>query len=407
MEQTQFEVRTGAPEAPDLLPREEEPQQPEDRTGGMKSAFNRTALGLGALYEIYQMIGSALLALAAVVAAIVAIVPRIDSIHLDRFDVSAVLSLLNEAGVMYWILLAYAVGMVLGMVVGLIVMKLIRGKCEPIEKRSLSASEFLLIALMTFGVWGLGAVLGNLPAFFGVNESLGLDQLLEGSTWESWPVYLYTCIGAPLFEELACRKLLLDRLHPYGKGYAIAVSGLLFALIHGNSAQFFLALATGLILAAVYCRTGRVLYTILLHAMINTTASLPELLSLGNIDIDLGWNIVVGCLVVAGLVVLFLKRKDVKHVFAPSDVPGAHRAVWRNPGMLIFRIVGIATIVFTDALMLFSSLQVNGTPLCLVRLLLTALAILTVLLAPRLTRSLAPAPVEATPAEPEPNPTGD
>ena len=75
--------------------------------------------------------------------------------------------------------------------------------------------------------------------------------------------------------------------------------------------------------------------------------------------------------------------------------------------MLIFRIVGIATIVFTDALMLFSSLQVNGTPLCLVRLLLTALAILTVLLAPRLTRSLAPAPVEATPAEPEPNPTGD
>ena len=72
-----------------------------------------------------------------------------------------------------------------------------------------------------FGVvrlWGVGAALGNLPSFFGATEAGGLDQLLSGK--DAWPMLLYTCIGAPLFEELVCRKLLLDKLHPYGEGYA-------------------------------------------------------------------------------------------------------------------------------------------------------------------------------------------
>ena len=375
----------------------EQMQRPIDQTAKMRSAYNRTALGLGALYEVYQGIGSFFLIAAGVVAAIVLMLKAPELLS-DELSIDAIMEQILELGMMRWILLLYAIGMVAGMSAGLPLMRVIRGRVEPIEKRSLPFLQFLCIVLIVFGVWGAGAAFGNLPAFFGVDESSILDTILTEYRADAWPLYLYVCIGAPVFEELACRKLLLDRLHPYGTGYAAIVSGLLFGLIHGNSAQFFLAFFVGVVFALVYLKTGRVLYTILLHAIINTTASLPELVAIAGIDIELGWNIAVGCLVVAGLVVLIVRHRAVFGLLTASDVPGSNRAVWRNPGMLIVRIAGLVMLVAVDLLQIVAALIV-GNYGELLRLIPMATALVLILLLPRWTRGWEPpAPV------PEPMP---
>lgn len=89
---------------------------------------------------------------------------------------------------------------------------------------------------------------------------------------------------APIVEEMLFRKILIDRIRQYGTGTAVLVSGLLFGLFHGNFSQFFYAAMIGMFFAYIYLRTGKVIYTIILHMIVNTWGSLIPLLFLQNLD---------------------------------------------------------------------------------------------------------------------------
>lgn len=365
-------------------------------TDYMKSAYSRGGLGLTALYGILQGVGTIFLIIGGVIAAVVALLPQIKGAGMEDFSVSGILEMLQQSGAMGWVIGLYVIGMAVGMTVGLLVMRKIATRPTPIEKRSLSFGQFLTVALMAYGLWGIGIVLGNFPAFFGVQEPNSIDQLLEGLTWEALPMYLYTVIGAPLFEELACRKLLCDRLHPYGEGYAMAASGLLFGLIHGNSTQFFLAFLLGMLFAMVYLRTGKILYTMLLHGMINLTATLSEIVKLLGVHIDDAWTIVIIVLGAIGCVALFLNRRNPLLHPEKSTVPDANNAAWKNVGMLIMRIGGLVLLAVNDLTAMLLTLvtgMMNGEPgaiLGLLRLISLALAFVVVLLLPRWTRRFEP-----------------
>ena len=83
------------------------------------------------------------------------------------------------------------------------------------------------------------------------------------------PVFLFTVILAPIFEELIFRQLLLRRLLPYGDEFAITTTAIAFALFHCNVGQFFYAYTVGAILAYTVIFTGRLHYSILLHGCFN------------------------------------------------------------------------------------------------------------------------------------------
>ena len=85
---------------------------------------------------------------------------------------------------------------------------------------------------------------------------------------------LLAVVMAPIAEELICRKWIIDRLLPYSEWLAVATSGLLFGLIHGNFYQFFYAALMGILFGVVYVKTGKILHTILMHAIINFTGSI-------------------------------------------------------------------------------------------------------------------------------------
>lgn len=81
--------------------------------------------------------------------------------------------------------------------------------------------------------------------------------------------FLLAVVMAPIAEELICRKWIIDRLLPYSEWLAVVTSGLLFGLIHGNFYQFFYAALIGILFGVVYVKTGKLIHTILMHAIIN------------------------------------------------------------------------------------------------------------------------------------------
>jgi membrane protease YdiL (CAAX protease family) len=88
---------------------------------------------------------------------------------------------------------------------------------------------------------------------------------------------IYASIIAPITEELIFRKLLLDKLRRFGDIPAILMTGLAFGLFHFNLMQFFYAAVLGFLFAYITIRTNTVIYSIILHMMVNfiSTAITP------------------------------------------------------------------------------------------------------------------------------------
>ena len=107
--------------------------------------------------------------------------------------------------------------------------------------------------------------------------SEAMKSMTGGPVWVS---ILLVGIMAPVFEEWLCRgevlRGLLRRMKPV---WAIVISALFFALIHGNPWQALNAFLIGCVLGYVYYKTGSLILTMIIHATNNTAAVI-----LANID---------------------------------------------------------------------------------------------------------------------------
>ena len=122
-----------------------------------------------------------------------------------------------------------------------------------------------------------GSLIGN-PIHTALTQPFSGDSITNASNlMENSNVILRTLvvgIGAPVFEELIFRKVLIDRTVKYGEYISIVMSGVMFGLLHGNFSQFFFATFVGMLFAYVYIRTGRIRYTIFLHMAVNLSSAL-------------------------------------------------------------------------------------------------------------------------------------
>lgn len=98
-------------------------------------------------------------------------------------------------------------------------------------------------------------------------------------------MYLSTAVTPALFEEFALRGVVLQSLRRYGDWFAIIVSSVLFALMHGNAVQVPFALLVGLMLGYVAVATGSLWPGIIIH-FLNNSVSVTSyvLMSFANID---------------------------------------------------------------------------------------------------------------------------
>ncbi len=87
------------------------------------------------------------------------------------------------------------------------------------------------------------------------------------------PLFIQTCITAPIAEELIIRGYLLKILRrKYSSGVALIFSSLFFAILHFDFVNTLFYFILGLLLGYVFIKLHSLLYCILLHFLINFLA---------------------------------------------------------------------------------------------------------------------------------------
>lgn len=223
------------------------------------------------------------------------------------------------------------------------------------EKHPLKFWHYLLLIPCLLCVMYTGNLIGTLftalvAALSGIDlQSTTIQQNVYGEY--GYIMVAAAVLLAPVAEELLFRKVLLDRIRPYGEGRAIFLSGLFFGLFHGNFTQFFYSALTGFLLAYVYVRTGRVRNTIILHMTVNFFGgALPYFVDAESIIKELNdrnlsaifsntpflfYMISVLSLAFVGLILLIVFRKDFrleKETEKPLPEGTARYAVTANIG---------------------------------------------------------------------------
>lgn len=161
---------------------------------------------------------------------------------------------------------------------------------QEIHSNKLTIKKFIVYIAISLTLMWVGNLIG-----LTITEILGnliqseiANPIVE--TIDSSSVYtnlLLMVIMAPIFEEIIFRKLLIDRTIKYGKGVSILLSAFIFGLFHGNLNQFFYAFLIGGFFAYVYIKTGKIIYTILLHLTVNFFGSIISVIvgnSLNNMN---------------------------------------------------------------------------------------------------------------------------
>lgn len=148
-----------------------------------------------------------------------------------------------------------------------------------------------------------------------------------------------------IMEELVFRGYLYKKLIRFGEGPYILVSALFFGTFHANFEQFLYAFVLGAWLAYLVCRTGTVLYGMMIHLFVNFySANVLVQIGDGMVASVLSWVM----LLVVGLgCVLFLEMRRSLFV-RPALVRGSLvKQVVCNPGMIVWLLVFLAVSIWS------------------------------------------------------------
>ncbi len=184
--------------------------------------------------------------------------------------------------------------------------------------------------------------------------------------------FISTAIVPAVCEEFLFRGCVCSNLLPYGKTTAIIGSALLFALMHGNFAQFFYTFVAGLVLGAIYIETGSIWAPTFIHLFNNFYSVIQQTLyDLSGESSEMNIIIFVLDVVipVAGLAVaawLIYKRvKTGLHLEAkPTHAIKLESAAlvkgFLNPVMIVHIVIsiGLASLLVLLALMMSSGAMV-------------------------------------------------
>ncbi len=155
----------------------------------------------------------------------------------------------------------------------------------PEEKHKLSFTKILASFCAAYGLMIGGNIIGNIiHAIIGSFFNRSHDNIVAGSIEgvSVWVLVVFLCIFPGVFEELIFRKLLIDKTREFGNFAAVIFSAFTFGLFHANLEQFFYAFFIGLLFGYIYTKTGKIIYTIILHILANFFGSVIGVLLADN-----------------------------------------------------------------------------------------------------------------------------
>ena len=250
-------------------------------------------------------------------------------------------------------------GYILTIVVGFVILHAWKGgdywKEEILVKESKMSPKVLLCVLclcmgtqMVNSIWvGILEVILNQ---FGLSVMNVLESVSGDS--DTFSMFLYATLLAPIAEEVLFRGYILRTLRPFGKRFAIFGSAFLFGLFHGNLLQTPYAFLMGLVLGYVAVEYS-INWAVFLHMFNNLvladlltrlTENLPEM-ALGILNF-----VIFGSAAVASAIILVKKRRE---VWAYNRSEWMDRRVLKcfftNSGIIVLTVLMVINII----LMLF------------------------------------------------------
>ncbi|WP_081738354.1 CPBP family intramembrane glutamic endopeptidase [Methanobrevibacter oralis] len=197
-----------------------------------------------------------------------------------------------------------------------------------IEKESVDLKTFIKYIAITITLMLIGNLIGIiLTTIIGGAIQSEISNPVENliNSTNIWLNLALISIIGPIFEEILFRKILIDKTIKYGARISIIISALLFGLFHGNVNQFFYAFLMGGFFAYVYIKTGKIIYPIILHLIVNLMGSVISLkliqsisnlysgsINLFDASFVIIYVIIILILVTIGLILLLTKFKTAK-----------------------------------------------------------------------------------------------
>lgn len=160
-----------------------------------------------------------------------------------------------------------------------------------------------LSSLIGFVVTCIRMLLGNVGV-----ELITPNFTMQYDVLNNLLIFASTCIVAPILEELLFRGLILTALRRFGNMYAILITSLLFALVHGNIPQSVPTFFISLVLCYVVIRTKSLFPAIFIH-FFNNIISIMELYFSNNEQISLVFVCFEIALIIYSIVMIIRKRK--------------------------------------------------------------------------------------------------
>ncbi|MCX7658170.1 MAG: CPBP family intramembrane metalloprotease [Oscillospiraceae bacterium] len=154
----------------------------------------------------------------------------------------------------------------------------------PLFNFNFSAKAFFAAVAVALGLQAGCLLFGSLFLEIFPKETMELIKNITGQNRAdsglAWGIMtLYTCMVAPITEELVFRVFCLKNLSRVNLRFGIIASSLLFGLVHGNIIQFVFAFPLGIILALLTVRTNSIIPAIGVHMVANTCATILSKLS--------------------------------------------------------------------------------------------------------------------------------
>lgn len=184
-----------------------------------------------------------------------------------------------------------------------------------VKEKPMNPGVFFCVLCLCMGSQMINSFwVSGLEFFFNCFDK-SLMPLLESVSGDSdtFSMFLYASILAPIAEELLFRGYILRSLTPYGKKFAVFGSAFLFGLFHGNLLQTPYAFLMGLVLGYVaveysaFWAIGVHMFNNLVLADLLTRLTKPLPLEIaGGINL-----ILLGSGLAASGVILFVKRREI------------------------------------------------------------------------------------------------
>lgn len=188
---------------------------------------------------------------------------------------------------------------------------------------------------------------------FGLSAMTALEAATLSGV-DSFSMFLYAGLLAPVAEEILFRGLILRNLLPYGKKIAIFVSALLFGLYHGNIVQSPFAFAVGLVLGFVAVEYN-IVWAMALHMFNNLIIS--DMLTRLTYDLNLILSGVINAVVIygfaiAGIVIAIVRWKEIGEYLRKEVMNRFYlKCCFSSAGMIVLMVVMVLSMVLSISVM--------------------------------------------------------